>query len=63
MVAQSQWWPRLCDGTLAGFKVDPALLPRNPLTRMAYAKVAEILNEYGEWKGKRDDPNKLLVRL
>jgi predicted phosphodiesterase len=63
MVAKSDWWPRLSDGTLAGFKVDTGLLPRNPLARIAYAKVAGILDEYGEWKAKRGDPNRVRIDL
>ena len=59
MVARSEWWPRLADGTLAGFRVDPQLLPRNPLAWIAYAKVAELLNEYGSWKAERGDPREL----
>lgn len=63
MVAASEWWPRLADGTLAGFRVDPALLPRSPLQRLAYAKVAELLNEYGTWKTERGDPKKVVIGL
>jgi hypothetical protein len=63
MVARSEWWPRLCDGTLAGFAVDKALLPRNPLTRKLYAGVADILNEYGSWKAERGDPNRVRIEL
>jgi 3',5'-cyclic AMP phosphodiesterase CpdA len=61
MVVASEWWPRLCDGTLAGFKVDPALMPKNPLLRVAYGKVAHLLNEYGDWKSKRGDPNCVVI--
>jgi 3',5'-cyclic AMP phosphodiesterase CpdA len=63
MIAKSDWWPRLCDGTLAGFSVDKSLLPNNPLTRLVYAKVAEMLNEYGTWKAERGDPNRVKTIL
>lgn len=63
MIAKSDWWPRLCDGTLPGFSVDRKLLPRNPVARMVYARIAGILDEYGTWKEKRGNPNRVRIEL
>lgn len=59
-VTRTDWWPRFCDGTLQGFRVDPGLIPRgNPVTGMLFAQVAGVLNEYGSWKAARLEPNML----
>jgi len=63
MVERSGWWTRLCDGTLAGFSVDPGLLPKSPLPRLVCAQAAQVLGEYGTWKTERADPNKLEIWL
>jgi hypothetical protein len=63
-VSATGWWPKFCDGTLAGFKVDEDLIPkRNPMTAMVFSQVAKLLNEFGEWKSARPDPNELVIPL
>ncbi len=63
-VTRSGWWPSFCDGTQAGFVVDKALLPNgNPIKRMVFGKVEQLLNEFGTWKTERPDPNRLEVSL
>jgi predicted phosphodiesterase len=63
-VEQSGWWPRFCDGTLAGFRIDPALLPRGGIAAAAIVpRVVQVLNEYGDWKAARPDPNDLVIPL
>jgi calcineurin-like phosphoesterase family protein len=63
-VMRTDWWPRFCDGTLAGFEVDPQDAPIcNPVAGMLMGQVAGILNEYGAWKAARPDPNSLEIPL
>ena len=63
-VTATGWWPRFCDGTLAGFKVDESLIPNtNPVTGMVYKRISKLLNEYGTWKSARPDPNQLVIPL
>jgi 3',5'-cyclic AMP phosphodiesterase CpdA len=59
-VTRTDWWPRFCDGTLAGFHVQPGDVPHgNPVTGMLFGQVANVLNEYGSWKAARLEPNTL----
>lgn len=63
-VEESGWWPRFCDGTLAGFRIDPALLPGgNAAASATLPLVVQVLNEYGDWKAVRPDPNRLVIPL
>ena len=63
-VTRTDWWPRFCDGTLAGFKVDPQDAPRgNPVGGLFMGQVVATLNEYGAWKAVRPDPNSLEIPL
>ena len=63
-VSSTGWWPRFCDGTLAGFTVDEGLIPKvNPVTSMVYKRIAGLLNDYGTWKQERPDPNKLSLPI
>lgn len=59
-VVRTDWWPRFCDGTLAGFHIDQADLPKgNPIAGMMLGQVAGVLNEYGTWKAARPEPNRI----
>jgi 3',5'-cyclic AMP phosphodiesterase CpdA len=61
-ISSSGWWPRFCDGTLAGFSVDASEMPNgNPVSRMLASQVAYTLNEYGPWKAARPDTNTLEI--
>jgi len=63
-IAGTGWWPRFCDGTLAGFRVDKKTIPNgNPMLKLVYKRISTILNEYGAWKTKRPDPNNLEIPL
>ncbi len=63
-VTATGWWPKLCDGTLAGFKVDPALVPKaNPLAAMLIKQIIATLEEFGAWKAERPNPNRLEIPL
>jgi predicted phosphodiesterase len=63
-VTKSGWWTSFCDGSQAGFSVDKALVPNgNPIKRMVFGKVEQLLNEFGTWKSARPDPNTLEVAL
>jgi 3',5'-cyclic-AMP phosphodiesterase len=63
-VTRTGWWPKLCDGTLAGFKVDPALAPRsNPVAGMIIKQIISTLEEFGAWKAARLDPNTCEIPL
>ena len=63
-VTKTGWWPKLCDGTLAGFKVDPALIPRsNPVSGLLIKQIVSTLEEFGDWKTNRPDPNHLEIKL
>jgi len=63
-VSASGWWPRFCDGTLAGFAVDASEMPiSNPIARMLAAQIATTINEYGPWKAARPDANTLTIPL
>ncbi|MCB1216107.1 metallophosphoesterase [bacterium] len=64
MVERSGWWPRFSDGTLGGFRVDPALVPQaGGINGMAIRQVVNVLDDYGRWKSERPDPNTLRIRL
>ncbi len=64
MVTQSQWWPRFSDGTLRGFKVDPALVPKTDfVSSMLTQQIVQILNAFGTWQDTRPDPNTLSIPL
>jgi hypothetical protein len=59
-VVRTDWWPRFCDGTLAGFHIDQADIPKgNPIASMMFSQVAGVLNEYGAWKAARPEPNRI----
>jgi 3',5'-cyclic AMP phosphodiesterase CpdA len=59
-VVRTDWWPRFCDGTLAGFHIDKADIPNgNPIASMMFNQVAGMLNEYGTWKAARPEPNRI----
>jgi len=62
-IIDTQWWPRFCDGTLAGFKLDDDMLPGGAVKSVVYRRIAAILNEYGAWKSARPDPNTLSIPL
>jgi 3',5'-cyclic AMP phosphodiesterase CpdA len=63
-VGRSGWWPRFCDGTLSGFKVDPRLTNGvGGLAALVFGQVAGILDEYGKWKAQRPDANTLRIEL
>jgi Icc protein len=61
---ESDWWPRFCDGTQAGFHLDNSQLGEmNPLAGAVYRNMVNVLNEYGSWKAERGDPNTLEIPL
>lgn len=63
-VNASGWWPRFCDGTLAGFQARAEEFPNNnPLSRVLANQVAYTLSEYGTWKSSRPDPNMMSIPL
>jgi predicted phosphodiesterase len=63
-ISRSGWWPRFCDGSLAGFYVDPALSGGcSGLASMVFTQVAGVLNEYGRWRAERPDANTLTIPL
>jgi hypothetical protein len=63
-VGRSGWWPRFCDGTLAGFRVEPQLTNGvGGLAALVFGQVAGILDEYGKWKSQRPDANTLTIPL
>jgi 3',5'-cyclic-AMP phosphodiesterase len=63
-VTQTGWWSKLCDGTLAGFKVDPALVPKsNPVAGMIFKQIIATLEEFGTWKAARPNPNTLEIPI
>ncbi|GEM_PF-173940 len=63
-IIATEWWPRFCDGTLAGFRVPAALVPEgNKVTTALYGRVVKLLNQYGTWKNRYPDPNALTIPL
>jgi calcineurin-like phosphoesterase family protein len=62
-IIDTEWWPKFCDGTLAGFNLDENTLPGGAMKSMVYRRIAAILNEYGVWKALRPDPNTLSISL
>ena len=62
LVTRSGWWPKFCDGTQAGFRIDKAAIPRgNAISGAVFRRVERLLNEFGEWKSGLPDPNNLTL--
>jgi hypothetical protein len=58
------WWPRFCNGSLAGFHTNCAgLLAEHPQGEQLRGQLAQMLSEYGRWKAARPDPNTLAIPL
>ncbi|MCC7478303.1 metallophosphoesterase [bacterium] len=64
MVTRSQWWPRFSDGSLRGFRVDPALVPKTDfVSNLMTQQIVQILNSFGAWQDSRPDPGQLSIPL
>jgi hypothetical protein len=63
-VCRSGWWPRFCDGTLPGFRVNPELTNGVVgVSGLLFKQVAAILDDFGRWKMAQPDANSTEVEI